>query len=518
MARFSRLRLTAAALAAGLVLRTSLASAQTADASQPSTAASIGALQQQIAALQAQVNKLAATQEAQQEAAEKQAVLDDAQKHSQLIPDGLLGSGFDPNTGFVIRSSDGAFSLRPGFNFDFRDMTSVRQRIPAGVPSPDADITGVTGNNTQSGFDVSRMRFILSGNYTKALDYYIQFQDDQGSTFGLYDAYGTLHLGQSPFSIKFGQFKDPVFHERLISDSALLAVDRTLLESFYGGGPTSRVQGAALVYDKDRLRAQIALHDGYNSINTKFFDSASASTPPLASTLDNIPPNFGTSGRVEYMVIGNRTPKFNPFTEYDGQFSAQGDRQNILVLGAAADYTQAGRNNLILHTVDAQFDSTSGLSLYGAYLGSYRSFPHANPASTTAAPNTSLTPLYNYGVATTAGNYYDPGFMLQAGYLVTPKFEPFVRYDYTLLANGSVLTAVTAASPVSEKAGPGINHSDVQEFTAGANYYLEGQHLKFTVDASYLPNGSPVDQDALGILTDNGHSEFVVRVQFQISI
>jgi len=108
--------------------------------------------------------------------------------------------------------------------------------------------------------------------------------------------------------------------------------------------------------------------------------------------------------------------------------------------------------------------------------------------------------------------------MLQAGYLVTPKFEPFVRYDYTLLANGSVLTAVTAASPVSEKAGPGINHSDVQEFTAGANYYLEGQHLKFTVDASYLPNGSPVDQDALGILTDNGHSEFVVRVQFQISI
>jgi hypothetical protein len=111
--------------------------------------------------------------------------------------------------------------------------------------------------------------------------------------------------------------------------------------------------------------------------------------------------------------------------------------------------------------------------------------------------------------------------MLQAGYLVTPNIEPFVRYDYTLLAAGSAVFpgaphkvgTVTDTPP-----GKNLNDNAAQELTAGANYYMYGQHLKFTVDASWLPEGSPVDQDQLGILADNGRSELVLRVQFQVAI
>ena len=58
----------------------------------------------------------------------------------------------------------------------------------------------------------------------------------------------------------------------------------------------------------------------------------------------------------------------------------------------------------------------------------------------------------------------------------------------------------------------------VQEFTLGFNYYIYKQNVKFTLDANYLPNGSPSDNDALGYLLNNGNNEFVLRAQFQLAI
>jgi hypothetical protein len=183
------------------------------------------------------------------------------------------------------------------------------------------------------------------------------------------------------------------------------------------------------------------------------------------------------------MLIGDRSPQFNPFTQYDRQFTALGDKQDILVAGAGVDFSQASSNDVIFHTADIQYDTVSGFSAYAAYLGSYRDLHAAE------------------GVA--KGHYYNPGFVVQAAYLVTPKIEPFIRYDYTYLPLGSTTSLITG---------------EVQEFTVGANYYLHNQNLKFTLDASWLPNGSPLDADALGILKDSGHNEAVLRLQFQLAI
>ncbi len=387
-------------------------------------------------------------------------------------------SGYDPAVGFVLRSDDGQFSLHPGIVLDFRNMTSYREKLSPASGS----VVSTPRYSTENGFDMSRARLTFDGRVGQNVTYFVQFQDDSGTSFGLLDAYWAYHFGDSPWALKVGQFKDPIWHERNLSEADLLAVDRSLTEALLGGGQTSRVQGIDLMYDKDRLRGQFALHDGYDSLNTPFYDAGGLGAG-VGGGAGVTPTDYGVSGRAEWLAIGNRTPDFNPYTEYDRQFTALGDKQDILVFGAGADFSQAGANSVLFHTVDVQYDTTCGFSAYGAYLGSYRDL----------AKNEGVTP----------GFYYDPGFVVQAAYLVTPKIEPFARYDYSYLPLGSTTNLLTG---------------EVQEITIGANYYLYKQHLKFTLDGSWLPRGAPSDQAPLGILKDSGHNEIIVRAQFQLAI
>jgi hypothetical protein len=429
--------------------------------------------------LEARVNDLEA-REQQTEAARQtsNAVAKDATLRSQIMPLSGLTMGYAPSAGFLIHSQDGAFTLHPSALIDIRYMTSVRNGLP---PGGQGEVVGQGGTDTQSGFDITRLRVLFDGTIYKDIGYYVQFQDDQGQTFGLLDAFATYHFNGTAFTLKVGQFKDPVWHERNISEGKLLAVDRTYDEYLLGGGQASRVQGVSLLYDQNRTRAQLAITDGYDSIDTKFIDAGGIGTSSAGGG-GVTPTDFGVSGRLEYMAIGDRTADFNPFTEYD-QFTALGARQDILVLGGGFDYSQGGGNSVLFHSVDAQYDNKEGVALYGAYLGSYRDLKE------------------NQGVV--PGNYYDPGFVAQASYLVQPKIEPFARFDYTHLDGSSA---------------PGLKAHDTEEFTIGANYYIDGQNVKFTLDGSWLPDGAPTDSDALGILKDSGHNEFVIRGQFQLAI
>jgi hypothetical protein len=390
-----------------------------------------------------------------------------------------LLSGYAPSLGFVLRSSDGQFSFHPGIVIDARYMANYREDLS---PTSGSEVSAPR-YSFQSGFDISRFRMTFDGNITKYINYFVQFQDDQGTTFNLLDAFITYRWSlDSPFAIRVGQFKDPVWHERNISEASQLAVDRSLLEFLVGGGQTARVQGISGLYDQDRFRGQLVFHDGFNSGNTKFIDAGGIGAG-VGAGAGVSPTDYGVTCRAEYMVLGNRTADFNPFSEYDRGFTSLGAQQNILVLGAGADYSEAGSNNVTFHTVDAQYNRTNGFSAYAAYLGSYRDLHHFD------------------GVP--VGFYYMPGFLVQMAYLVTPKIEPYIRYDYLYIPPASAPTLATG---------------QVQEITVGANYYLYKQNAKITVDGIWLPQGSPTDADALGILKNSGNNEFVLRVQFQLAI
>jgi hypothetical protein len=383
---------------------------------------------------------------------------------------------------FTLRSDDGNFTFHPGALVDVRDMLSFRERIPTGTGA--AGEVAAKGYDTQNGVDLSRVRFIADGTLFHQAGYFLQLAADQGSGVTLLDAVASYRFGESPWTVKAGQFKDPVWHERNISEANLMGVDRTMTEDLLAGGQGSRIQGAAITYDQDHVRAQIVAHDGFNSQNTKFFEAGGVGAGAGGES-GVTPTDYGFSGRAEYMLIGDRSSSFNPFNEYE-QFTSLHAQQDILVIGGGADYSQANSNSLIAHSVDVQFNSVCGLSLYGAYLGTYRGINA------------------NQGVP--AGYYYDSGFVAQAAYLIGQHFEPFVRYDWTHL------------DPSSTTAVAGLNSHLVQELTAGANYYIYGQKLKLTIDGSWLPNGSPVDADALGVLRDSGRYEFVLRTQVQIAI
>jgi outer membrane murein-binding lipoprotein Lpp len=473
------------AITAGLGFCVATAQADDAASEVSSLKAANAALSSKVDELADKVDKLEANQQKSKAAidAEIQTIQHDADARDQMLSYKLpLTSGYDPTSGFVIRSADGAFSLRPGLVLDIRNDTTYRQSIPKGGGGEVAR----TGDDTQSGFDLTRVRLTLAGNYTEALNYFIQFQDDQGSSFGLLDAYLTYRLGEnSPFYFKVGQFKDPLWHERNLSEANLLAVDRSLVESLVGGGQTSRVQGAAILYDRDRVRLQGVIHDGFNSVNSKFYDSGGLGAG-VGGGNGVTPTNFGATGRAEYLVLGTRNAESHPFKQYDSGFTSLGNKQELLIAGAGADYSEAGANSVFFHTADVQYNNTTGFAFYAAYLGAYRDLNSKQ------------------GVA--PGNYYDPGFLIQAAYLVTDRLEPFVRYDYTYLAGKS------------EAASLGVKDHAVQEITVGANYYLYRQNLKFTLDGSWLPDGAPTDTDALGVLKDSGNNEFLLRAQFQLAL
>jgi hypothetical protein len=394
----------------------------------------------------------------------------------QRIP---LLSGYAPSLGFVLRSSDGEFLFHPGMVIDVRYIANYREDLS---PLSGSEIS-TPRYSFQDGFEIARFRMTFDGNITRYVNYFVQLQDDLGTSFGLLDAFMTFRSSlDSPFALRVGQFKDPIWHERNISEASQLAVDRSLLEFLVGGGQTARVQGIAGLYDKNRFRGQLVFSDGFNSGNTSFTNGGGIG-PGVGAGAGVTPTDYGVSGRAEYLIIGDRTPEFNPFSEYDRGFTSLGAKQNILVLGGGADYSEAGSNSVLFHTVDAQYNNTNGFAAYAAYMASYRAL--------------------NHFAGVPVGFYYMPGFLVQMSYLMTPKVEPYIRYDYTYVPPGSA---------------PTLSTGQVQEITVGANYYIYKQNAKFTVDGIWLPQGSPTDADALGILKNSGNNEFVLRVQFQLAI
>ena len=278
-------------------------------------------------------------------------------------------SGYDPAVGFVIRSDDGLFSLHPGIVMDFRNMTSYREEL---LPNSGSEVPK-PGDSTENGFDLTRFRLTFDGRVTQNITYFVQLQDDQGQTFGLLDAYWAYHFGKdSPFAIKVGQFKDPVWHERNLSEADLL-----------GGGPVAG--GIAPRRRSNRPRPghriscsiRIACEGNWYSTMDSTAATPNSLTPAAwAPASEPAPasrrPTSAPATAPNTCSIGDRTPNFNPYTEYDKQFTALGDKQDILVAGGGADFSQASSNDVLFHTVDLQYDTTCGFSAYAAYLASYR--------------------------------------------------------------------------------------------------------------------------------------------------
>lgn len=365
-------------------------------------------------------------------------VLRDADRRSRLLAVEGFTAGYDKGK-FLIQSADGNFVLNPNLQFQFRSVTNYREEI-----EDDGD------DDIEHGFEVRRMKLGFDGNvFSKDLKYGIVWATDRADgDLVLEDAFVRYQFAEK-WAIKGGQYKIPVHHEELTSSKRQLAADRSLLNELLGGGMTDRSQGVSLIYEPiDKLTIEGMIHDGANEDNTNFED-------------DDF--NFGGGGRAEYIVFGD--------SKQYADFSAMNNKEDLLVIGGGGDFSQIGDTNQLAHTVDAQWENTAGLGLYAAYVAMY-----TDPG---AAGETT----------------YDWGVLLQAGYMLTDKWEVFARYDYTDLDTDD-------------------DQDQLHEITGGVNYYFFGHSAKMTLDVTYLPEGAPRDT-GIGFLASD-EDQFVLRGQFQL--
>ncbi len=397
-------------------------------------------MQKQIEALQAQLTELKATQQQQLNSRDVdltvEQVLADAHKRSQLLQVEGFTAGYSKGK-FLIQSADGNFSLNPNFMFQLRHVVNYADDV-----EPDGD------GDWDHGFEIRRMKFGVGGNvFSKNVEYvFVWGSNRNGGSLNLEDAVVSYKFDDSGWSVFGGQFKDPVHHEQLVSTKRMLAVDRSLVNQLLGGANTDRVQGVGLIYQNDAIKATAVYHDGANSDNTDVFGG----------------PDFGVSGRIEWLVMGNRK-------NYD-DFSALGTEEDLLVIGAGADWTQNGSGDVIYHTVDVQYENPGGLALYGAYVA-----VHSEDGDNDA---------------------YDWGAVGQIGYLIPDsRWEVFARYSYVDFDDAD---------------------EELHEITAGVNYYLRNHNAKFSVDINWLPNGAGPGDEGIGYVNSGDEDQFVLRSQFQL--
>jgi hypothetical protein len=377
-----------------------------------------------------------------------------------MMQGGSFTAGYNKGK-FLIQDDAGNFVLHP--NLQVMPRWAGNNRDNAKHAGEDSDF--------QSGFEIRRMKLGFDGNaFVPNFTYNFLWATDRSSgNLVLEEAwakYAFKNGALNNFYVKGGQFKDPFAHESLTSSKRLLAAERTLLNDVFTGGDNF-VQGVSVGWDDgdkgSPFRAEVSYTDGANAANQNFQDFPTTKA------------NVGVAGRIEYLAFGK-------WAAYE-DFTTIGNTENLLVLGAGVDLTEAGDTDTLLHTVDAQFEAGK-LGVYGAYLG--RTIEDAKVGSGASATNV---------------NGYDYGFIVQAAYLVNDRLEPFVRYDFINF---------------DEDLLPNAKENQVHEFTVGANYYFKGHNAKFTADFTYLPNGTPVANTGGDILASDDEAEFVIRAQFQL--
>jgi hypothetical protein len=463
---------TVPAVVAGMMLASAAQAALAADdatqvlSTTSSTTTTSSDVAQELQALRARIQQLetqeaarAAKADAAAQAKTVESVIADADARSQLLQMQGFTAGWNKGK-FILQSENGDFTLMPGFWMQLRYVANYREEDAANTVDGDAA--------AESGFEVRRMKLAFDGNaFGPNFKYRFLFNTNRsnGEVF-LEEAFGTYKFNNW-LGLKAGQYKDPTFHEELTSDMRQLAAERSLVNFTLGGGVTDRVQGVALIVDDgpdgSAFRGEAGFTDGPNSKNTSFVDGGGSAFLGQAS------PDFGLYARGEYLFTGD-------WKNYE-DFTPIGTEKTLVVAGGGASYSQAGDNNMLLHTVDVQYER-GPVGAYAAYYGAY-----TDQAG--------------------AGSFYDAGLLVQASYMFTPKWEAFGRYEFIYL---------------DDERDTGEDTFNV--IAAGVNYYMSRSHAaKLTVDLSYLPDGTPINADGAGILDpDADGDQFVLRGQFQLML
>lgn len=281
----------------------------------------------------------------------------------------------------------------------------------------------------------------------------------QGETKGgenrLIDA-GIDYNPNSSLRLRIGRFTPAFFREAIVSSGSQQAVDRTSIGNTINPNTNDRVEGGELRFTRGATRVYLTLSEGVGLPISSYNDRQS---------------DWGATARVEVLLLGD---SFSPFNEY----TAPRGTPRGLLLGAAGHVQHLrGKGDRAAWTGDLSYQDSgfnAMLMVAGHVAEDRNNLPSPEPESLV-------------GVAGHIAWY------------VTDTVEPFVRYEWATTSDST--------------------HPDLNLVTIGANWYVAGQALKFSVDLSLAFDGVGPAFDRPGdglIVTPGDETRFVFRAQAQL--
>ncbi|MEM1212824.1 MAG: porin [Planctomycetota bacterium] len=387
--------------------------------------------------------------------------LQDADTRASLLAD-EMSAGWKKK--FFLQNGDGSFNMTFGGQLQFRFV---------------AEVQSDAADEADSGFQLRRTKLKIDGDVYDDWGYTIVFSGDrEDGSVSVEDFVISRKIGS--IGVKVGKFKLPFLREELLSSSRQLAVDRSMSTEFFTLDRSEQIQ---LSYSADNFKVAVSINDGADE---EFSDSG----------LD--PVEIGFTGRVDIKVMGD-WGQMKDFVAW------LGDEDAGLFIGIAvhfqagdgnnADNSSEAEANYTAWTIDVLYEN-SGLSIMAAYIGGSVEVDNGATIDSGTADR-------------------DPSaFVVQTGYMVTEKLQPFVRFDFI---DGDFAAA-----------------EDIQAFTFGLNYYIQKHKVKLTGDVIWVFDGDfsagglddnfDFGNDAfstgLGFTGENESADdddiFVVRIQLQV--
>ena len=450
-------------------------------------------------------------------------VLADADQRASLR-DGGMTAGW--NDGFFLASNDGRFRMNFG---GFVQSRFIWSSIQEGPPSGFVEDRQVN----RYGFDVPDLQLWVDGHvFSRDFQYMVKARFTQGfeseftkgpGTFAqggaeyrdveLLDAWIRVNLDDH-WSARFGQFRTPYSRGFLVLEQYQMAASRSVVDYHYALGYT---QGLELEYANDEARVRMAVNNGEqdqllgdeNTNNQAVPQGGDFVIFPTGSYgAQNAPfwaqtSSYSFTGRVDWKPSGT-WDQFRSYTspamEEFGMLLGAGFhvQQSFAYQPNNSNGTTDPSNFWVATTVDAQLNF-GGASFYGAFFYNYLNSPGAITPSL-AAPQTAdfinLGVLRMYAFQTVAATY------------IMPKVELFGRYEFAMI-DGFNETAIGNAAL--------RNPDPLNLLTAGVNWYIDGQDLKWTTDLGWaITEVHPWFADINAGWRPSGSDEIVFRTQLQL--
>ncbi len=418
-----------------------------------------------------------------------QDVLADADTRANLQGNGAT-TGY--KGGFFIQSADGNWKLKINGQIQSRFLYNH-----------------ASGQAHDYGFEIRRLKVKFSGHIVDpSWEYKISIINQRNSQGGNGRS-NTMYVEDAWISktwndglyVKVGQFKAPFLREELVSSSAQLTVERSMIDNQFTYGWT---QGVELGSKGEDLWWRAMYLDGPHTANTQAQgignDAASA------------------TARIDWRLAGD-WKDWKTFTGYGSK------SESYAFVGAAAQwFNRSGQSTNAIEYGGFEGNRSIGLTVDGSVGGDgwtlYSAFVWANNRGSTT-------------LATTGGpdSNHAWGALIQGGFMVADDFQIFARYEFGDIEGynqGNAVYANSTGTPPVARNNNGHRTGHDSTLTIGFNNWLVGKNVKWTTDFGYafstLNNGGRQAPHADYTSSGNGWradnsgetGQWLVRSQLQL--